>query len=313
MYLTLKEVWITTAIKIKILVGLALLLCIGMIIGAVYLIRNWLVVDEFSPSEQAIRPVATLSSSSAFDELFSSRLGSEARAILLQHFQTFGGVTRLSSLRSMVFTGKFELEDGVDRDIVIIKKEGGFLRLMIGSETDAIVIGATPESGWRASWRTGRLIMLRDLNRLEREGLVRYAALLSDLFLASRENWEVRYQGLRAFGEGEAHSFEIIPNATLRLQIYIDPQDYTMVGKTEFVEIESGKWEIVHFTFADYQSWGEIKFPATIESRSLSEPVQRIRLTEIQPNLGVLNEVFVRPNPEDHWLIPASMLMAPDQ
>jgi hypothetical protein len=244
---------------------------------------------------------------------FGARLSSEARAVLQAHFQTMGGVTRLSQIQSAIYSGSVILDDSPPLDLVVTKKSGGYVRLLIGSEGNGVVLATSPDAGWRAHVEDGRLVMLRSISELERAGLVRYQAVISELFLASKENWEVRYQGLREWHGDRVHAFEVVPNKSLRMELYIDADSYLFAGKTEYIEEEPGVWTVIRFRYSEHENFDGVWHATQIDSSSDNLPEQSMTLGRIQFNHGVLNDFFAMPDPEANELIPASLLTGPDQ
>lgn len=311
MYLTLKEIYLTTPVKIRILVAAGFLLFIGALVTASWMIRNWLRVEPFEGDGSEL--VESLPAGRVLpDEFLSGRLSATARAVLENHLRMIGGTTRLNAVNSVLLTGVIDLGQGEPWDIVVVKKGNTRVRVTISREDQAIVMAVAPGQAWTAYWQEGRIVMLRDLTPVEEASFTRYRAMVSDLFLGSLENWETRYLGLRPFADVAAHLFEMTPNPHLRMQFYIDPTTYQLLGKTEFIEEEDGKRKILTATHHSVRTFDGIQFPTVITTESNVDPTQRLVLENVVVNGGVLNESFHRPNPEDHWLIPLSELRAQD-
>jgi hypothetical protein len=295
----LQENWQGMGRRRQLQLVIGIVLVAGFSVGITWVLRNWhgdVVVTEPDARErlQAGEPELPLETVLA-DSPALPKMGERERAILERHFAAIGGTRRLATIKSLLSTGEISFPDGSRHDVVIAKKEGPRIRVSVRSSTGQRVMAVTPDDAWQCLWREGRLVSVKDLSDAERRSLRRSAYIVSELFLAMRNPWTVRFIGEQAFNYRMAHCFEVKLSNREVVRFFIDPETYLDLGREEWSFDAEGGISIIRHIGSEHMDIAGLLVPGHIETYENNVLLQTFVATDVEVNPGILDSTFDRP------------------
>ena len=283
-----RAAWIIVLFFIAVLLGLL-----------VWVVRNWLIVLPDANDDLSMH--RTTDFSSAIRE--ASKGGGSVqlltiaeRAVLDRHFGALGGLEQINAITSLRFSGKVTFDTGVVQSVVVIKKGGDRMRTTVKSKVSQTTWVISPESNWRAVWFNGQLAEVRDLTESELDDSLLYIHVVSELYLAQKNNWDLRYLGVKEFNYKMAHVFEVQPDPRYTIQYFIEPKTFLDVGRVDKVFEKDGTLNITRRVHLEHFDANGLSLPGKVETYLNGNLIQTFELQRAQFNSGVLDEVFIRPN-----------------
>lgn len=290
--------WEETRLRVKLLLAFGIYLVLMAFLVWGYLLRN---AGEPEPeagtefTEPAVP--ATAEGPGMPDPLGEFRLDPAERRILEEHLKAIGGVDRLASIKSILAHGTATYEDGSKLNIVVAKKQGDKMRLTMKMPKGQVVNVISPEDSWQAAYQAGVLLMVEDLADADFRRMKRSSYLVSELYLATLNSWQIRYIGEQAFNYEMAHCFEVKLSERELIRFFIDPETMLDVGREEWLFDGDGTLTIQRMVGTGHVDINGLMVPGRIESYENNVLKQTFVLTDMEVNPGLLDGSFERPRP----------------
>ncbi|MEX0326714.1 MAG: hypothetical protein AB3N33_11570 [Puniceicoccaceae bacterium] len=222
-------------------------------------------------------------------------LGIAEKAVLDRHLTVIGGIENISAISSVRFSGRVTFEDGLVQEVVVVKKGGDRMRTSVRSKVTQTSWVVSPDSNWRAVWVNGNLRDVRDLADEELEDSLRYINVVSELYLAQQNEWDLRYLGVKDFNYRMAHVFEVKMAPRHIVEFYISPKTFLDVGRVEKIFEDDGTLNITRRLHRGHFDANGFMLPGFVETYINDKLIQKFRLESAVFNAGVLDSVFERP------------------
>jgi hypothetical protein len=290
-----REWWEESSVAGKGLAILLTLLVIAFLFGIAYISSNWRETEV--PTELPVmheEPVQGGDSMEAFAPY--AGLNAEGKRILKRHFESLGGRASISRIRSLRIEGIIELEEELQRDLLILKKGGDHLRLSLSGPDATIVMTISPQDSWQSVERAGRLLEVKDMNPKQKLELSDSLDLVTELLLAPERGWSLRYLGNRDFSYKVCHAFEVEHSDGHIIRFFLDPDHFYDIGREEVYKDEDGEVVVMRRYQSDFEKVDGFTFPKTVIIRENEEVVQKIMVESVSINPGILETAFTRPS-----------------
>jgi hypothetical protein len=269
-----------------------------MFLALLWVLRNWqgsipeeadaLTVDQVPNLRSAIRAADS-------DDGPLHLLGIAERAVLERHFGVLGGIEKIASVSSLRFNGQVTFGDGNVQDVVVVKKGGDRMRTSVRSRVSQTTWVVGPDDNWRAVWINGQLREVRDLTALEIREANRYIYVVSELYLAQQNGWDLRYLGVKDFNYKMAHVFQVKLGPRHTVEYYIEPKTFIDIGRVDRVFADDGTLTVNRRLHSEHFDANGTLLPGKVETYVDNQLVQTFVLEGAQFNTGVLDSAFARP------------------
>ena len=289
-----REWWEESSVAGKGVAALLTLLVVAFLSGIAYISSNWRETEAATELPVVHEgPVKGGESTEAFAPY--AGLGTEGKRILKKHFDSLGGRASISRIRSLRIEGSIELEEKLQRDLLVLKKGGDHLRLSLSGPDVTIVMTISPEDAWQSVERAGRLLEVKDMNPRQKLELSDSLDLVTELLLAPERGWSLRYLGNRDFSYKVCHAFEVEHGDGHTIRFFLDPERFHDIGREEVYKDEDGEVVVMRRYQSDFERVDGFTFPKTVIIRENEEVVQKIMVESVAINPGILETAFTRP------------------
>ncbi|NBD37199.1 MAG: hypothetical protein GVY10_01355 [Verrucomicrobia bacterium] len=289
-----REWWEETSVAGKVVAALLTLLVLAFLSGIAYISSIWRETEV--PAELPVVHEAPVNDRD-FTEEFTpyADLSTAGKRILNKHFESLGGRASISRIRSLRIEGIIELEEELQRDLLVLKKGGDHLRLSLSGPEATIVMAISPEDAWQSIGRAGRLLEVKDMDPKEKLDLSDSMDLVTELLLAPERGWSLRYLGNRDFSYKVCHAFEVEHGDGHTIRFFLDPKTFHDIGREEVYKDEDGEVVVMRRYQSDFEKVDGFTFPKTVIIRENEEVVQKIMVESVSVNAGILETAFTRP------------------
>lgn len=222
-------------------------------------------------------------------------IGIAEKAVLDRHFSVIGGIEKIAAISSLRFSGQVTFDDDMVQEVVVVKKGGDRMRTTVRTKMTQTSWVVSPESNWRGIWVNGNLREVKDMTDDEVEDTLRYIHVVSELFLAQQNGWDMKYLGVKDFNYRMAHVFEIKMDPRHIAEFYIEPKTFLDLGRVDKVFESDGTLTITRRLHLNHFDANGFMLPGRVETYVNNELIQEFELESAQFNAGVLDSVFERP------------------
>ena len=284
----------------KVFLVILMLFVIAGLVTLTYISRNWfgnLPAEREDLTAHTTRDFSQVVRQSDIGKGPVQLLGIAERAVLDRHFAVLGGLDKIASVSSLRFAGRVTFDTGSVQDVIVVKKGGDRMRTTVRSNTSQTTWVLSPEINWRGVWVNGNLREVRVLSDDEVEESLRYIHVVSELYLAQQNGWDMRYLGVKDFNYKMAHVFEVKLEPRHTIEYYIDPKTFLDVGRVDKIFESDGTLTIIKRLHVEHFDANGFTLPGTVQTYLNGELLQEFELNSAQFNAGVLDEIFEWPQP----------------
>ena len=286
-----------TTEKTKLLSGVILFISFVLLLALVWVVRNWHGVTLETPEEVVVETTPSLREVIRAEEVSGlvMPMSVTERSVLDRHFAALGGVNRISSITSFRMSGKGTFADGTEQDIVIIKKAGDRMRLTIKTPQMSRVMVVAPDANWVGLWNGGELLHVEKMSEAEISRQRHNAHVVSELYMALQNEWDLRYIGQRNFNYKMTHVFEVQTTPRHSIRFMIDPDTFLDIGQEERLFEEDGTLTITRRLNSGHTKVNGLNIPQKVEMFVNDVLMQTFEVESVQVNPGILDSIFAFP------------------
>ena len=289
-----REWWEETTVAGKVVAALLTALVAAVLSGIAYISGNWRETE--TPVEPPVVRATTVDDNGEVDEFAPyAGLSPEGKRILKSHFDSLGGRASISRIRSLRIEGIIELEEEIQRDLLVIKKGGDHLRISLAGPHATIVMAISPEDAWQSVEQSGRVLDVKELDPEQKVELDDSMDLVTELLLVPERGWSLRYLGNRDFDYKVCHAFEVDHGDGRTVRFFLDPENFHDIGREEVYKNEAGELVVVRRHQSDFEKVNGFSFPKKVTIRENGKLVQKIIVESVAVNPGILETAFARP------------------
>ncbi len=293
----IRNEWAAAKLSTKLLIIFAGILCSAGLALVYYASSTWLADTIESDRDTVLLESSRINQESQQDDAASkSRYRMQQHQVLRQHFDAMGGARVLSSTVSLSFSGTVVFEDGTRQQVMVTKKNGTSLRISVSTRFTQTTIALSPHDSWRSVSRMNDILMVQDLPESEVENHRRYLSVVSELFLASVNGWQMQFVGLEQFNGKLAYCFDVVLNDSHTVSFFIDPESFLTAGRIDRIRHADGTVSETKRLHMDHMRAGELTIPGRVESYVDDKLIQTLIIDEARINAGVLDSIFERPS-----------------
>ncbi|MEX0331545.1 MAG: hypothetical protein AB3N64_09000 [Puniceicoccaceae bacterium] len=294
----IRESWTSASTNTKLLLVFLSVAILSSLAVITIVVRNWRAdapIVEEDLSQHKSRDLLRVIRQTDIGEGPVQLLGIAEKAVLDRHLNVIGGIKNISSISSIRFSGQVTFQGGLVQEVIVVKKGGDRMRTSVRSKKTQTSWVISPESNWRGIWVNGNLREVQDLGDDELENSLRYINVVSELYLAQQNEWDLRYLGVKDFNYRMAHVFEVKMGPRHIVEFYIDPNSFLDMGQVEKVFESDGTLNITRRIHRKHFQANGFTLPSRVDTYVNGELIQRFDLESAIFNAGVLDSVFERP------------------